>query len=115
MTARSRLAALAVVVAGAVAGLAIYTFAWRESGSHRTFPTASIIKGGHGYALQRGDVIRVPAAATRCEASREGGYPNLFCSRMSGGRYDVVFYKDSVLVWSSPDKAISYSWQVKPR
>jgi hypothetical protein len=48
------------------------------------------------YTLRTGDVIRDPLTATRCEASGEAGYPNLFCTRMSRGRYQVVFYEDSV-------------------
>jgi len=55
-----------------------------------------------------------PEAATRCEASSEGGAPNLFCTRVGGGRHQVVFYKDSVLVWplaAGPDgPPFAYRW-----
>ena len=43
--------------------------------------------------------MRVPAAATECEASGEGGRPNFFCTRMPEGRHQIIFYEDSVLVW----------------
>ncbi len=59
-------------------------------------------------------MIRVPAAATRCVASQEGGFPNLFCTRIPQGTYPFVFYRDSVVVWGpgGPDKeTASYPWQ----
>jgi hypothetical protein len=37
------------------------------------------------------------------EASGEAGYPNLFCTRTSRGRYQIVFYKDSVQVYDLQD------------
>jgi hypothetical protein len=55
------------------------------------------------YTLRRGDVARAPLAATRCEASGEGGSPNLFCTRMTHGRYQIVFYSDTVLVFDLLD------------
>jgi hypothetical protein len=66
------------------------------------------------YTLRQGDVVRAPGAATRCTASVEGGAKNLFCHRSPEGRYEVVFYKDSILVWKNgnPDKpAFSARWQ----
>jgi hypothetical protein len=58
-----------------------------------------------------GDVVDVPQAATRCVASAEGGSPNFFCERNPAGRYEVVFYKDSVLIWKGPEHAVAYHWQ----
>jgi hypothetical protein len=58
----------------------------------RTAPSTRV------YTVRGGDVVRVPAAATRCEASQEGGFSNFLCSREPEGRFQVVFYKDSVLV-----------------
>ena len=43
-------------------------------------------------------VVR-PAAGTRCEASGEGGVPNLYCTHVGRGRYSVVFYDETVLVY----------------
>lgn len=67
------------------------------------------------YTVQGGDEIRAPAAATRCLASQEGGFENLFCSRMPYGRFQVVFYEDSVVVWraGNPDGPV-YSVPWKP-
>ncbi len=97
------LVALAIVVAGAVGGFAVYTFGWRESGGHpqsrSTFVTTET--GRHRlYTIREGDVIRVPGAATQCEASGEAGIPNLFCTHTgSASRYEVVFWKDRVDVY----------------
>ena len=91
------LAALAIVVAGSIAAFAVYTFGWRDDGEDRNPQTAP--SGRHVYTLRQGDVIRVPAAATECEASGEAGKPNLFCVRTPRGRHQIILYEDSVLVW----------------
>ncbi len=64
------------------------------------------------YTMSEGDVARVPAAATRCEASREGGIPNLRCRRDPEGRYQVVFYEDTVYVFrvGDPDTPRVFRW-----
>jgi hypothetical protein len=101
------LAAFAVAVTGAVGGFAIYTFGWHQNGNHGR-------RASHVVTLRDGDVVVRPSAATRCEASGEGGRPNLFCTRLHGGRHQVIFYSDSVLVWPlerGPDgPPISYLW-----
>jgi len=65
------------------------------------------------YTVRTGDVVRAPLAATRCEASAEGGSPNLFCTRTPSGRYQVVFYKDTVLIYrvGDPDNARAVPWK----
>ena len=97
------LVALAIVVGGAVAAFTVYTFGWRESGSNRQPLTTSVTteKGRHRfYTIRQGDVIRVPATATQCEASGEAGIPNLFCTRTgSRARYQVVFWKNGVEIY----------------
>jgi len=90
------LAALGIVVAGAVVGFAIYTFGWHDD--HRSAAVNST-NGHRVYTLRGGDIVRRPNAGTQCVASVEGGFPNLFCTRIGGGRHQVIFYKDSVLVW----------------
>jgi hypothetical protein len=102
------LGALAIVAAAAVAGFAIYTFGWHEDSGPRK----------HVYTLRDGDVVLRPQAATRCETSGEGGSPNLFCTRIGGGRHQVIFYRDTVLVWPldcptcGPDGPVyTYRWQ----
>jgi hypothetical protein len=80
-----------------------------------TNPTqASARSEGHVYTLRQNDVVRAPGAATRCTASSEGGAKNLFCHRSPEGRYQVVFYTDSIIVWKNgnTDKpAWSARWQ----
>ena len=74
---------------------------------------ASATTSRHVYTGGQGDVFRVPAAATRCVVSQEGGFPNLVCDRIPRGRYTVVFYKDSFLVWriGKEDPVFSARWQ----
>jgi hypothetical protein len=75
---------------------------------------ASATPARHVYIGRLGDVLRVPAAATRCLVSAEGGFPDLFCSRIGGGRYTVSLFPDSILVWrnGNPDKpAFSARWK----
>ena len=111
------LAALSIVVAGAVAAFAVYTFGWREGGDAGQTRTATTRAGGRVYTLHQGDLVRVPEAATECQASQEGGHPNLFCTRIPRGRHQVIFYEDSVLVWplaGGPDgPPFSYAWEPK--
>jgi hypothetical protein len=98
-------AALAVVVAGIVGVFAVYTFGWKNDGGE---------SGAHVFTLREGDVIRVPAAATRCVAAQEAGFPNLFCTRTPRGKYQFVFYSDSVIVWGPggpDDETASYRWE----
>ncbi len=70
--------------------------------------------GNREFTLHQGDVIHVPEAATVCTAAAEGGMPNLFCERSPQGRYEFVFYRDSVTVWGpgGPDNPTAYyEWQ----
>jgi hypothetical protein len=86
------LAGLGIVVGGAVAAFAVYTFVWHDDdGSRRTTERDDRIR--HVYTLGQGDAVRVPAAA-RCEVSAEGGIPNLFCVHTGRTRYQVVLWKD---------------------
>jgi hypothetical protein len=66
------------------------------------------------YTLRTGDVVRAPLAATRCEASAEAGSPNLFCTRTPAGRYQVIFYEDSVLIYRAGDTDHPRSLPWKP-
>ena len=59
-------------------------------------------------------MVRALLAATRCEASGEAGFSDLFCTRSPEARYQVVFYKDSVEVFrvGDPDNAPrSFRWE----
>ena len=104
-------AALAIVVAGALGAFAVYTIAWRDDPE----PAEPVTRGARRvYVLRDGDVILRPEAATRCEASGEGGRPNLFCTRIERGAHQIIFYQDNVLVWPlarGPDgPPFSYDW-----
>jgi hypothetical protein len=68
----------------------------------------------HVWVGHQGDVLRVPAAATRCTVSVEGGSPDLFCSRIKRGRYTVTFFSDWIQVWRNghPESpAFSVRWK----
>jgi hypothetical protein len=118
------LAALAIIVAGAVGAFAVFTFGWHNRGATQASPpipvsTVTDVAGTHRvYTLRDGDVVLRPEAAVRCEASGEGGIPNLFCTRIGGGRHQVIFYSDDVLVWPldcracGPDGPVfTYRWE----
>jgi hypothetical protein len=102
------LAALAIVVAGAVAAFAVYVYGWRESESTvRTGPTAAGTST-RVYTGRLGDVFSVPAAAAECRVFQEGGFPTLYCVHRPTARYQVYFYKDRLQVWrnGNPDGPI---------
>jgi hypothetical protein len=51
------------------------------------------------YMLHPGDVVRDPRTGTRCEATEEGGVPNLRCTHTARGRYEAVFWNDELQVY----------------
>lgn len=85
------LAALVVLVAGTVGAFAVYTFGWRDDATDEPTPP-----GARVYTLSQGDRVRMPAVATECLATQEGGFPRLHCSRTSRGRYQVDIFADTV-------------------
>jgi hypothetical protein len=122
------LAALAIVVSGAVAAFAICTFGLDDSSTanggsapKRTDPFVKTVSDATGtyrvYTLRDGDYVRRSQAAVECLASQEGGFPNLFCLRIGGGRHSIVFYKDSVQVYGPDAEPLtpseSFDWQPK--
>lgn len=97
-----RLLIVAIIVVGTVGAFAIYTFGWRDDGSDRKNPQRSrTLAGTHVYVGHQGDVFKVPATATRCVVSQEGGFTNIVCTHMPRGRHQVYFYKDRIQVWRS--------------
>jgi hypothetical protein len=122
------LAALAIAVCGAVALFAVYTVGWRDSVT-RTITistterdpfvqTVKDVSGTHRvYTLRDGDYVRRPQAAVECQASQEGGFLNLHCLRIGGGRHTIVFYRDSVQVYGPDAEPLtptdSFDWQPK--
>jgi hypothetical protein len=107
-------AALIAVIAGAVGGFAIYTFGWRDEREPRDAFTLNA-RGQRVYVLSDGDVVVRREAATQCEASGEGGRPNLFCTRIRDGKHQIIFYRHTVLVWPldrGPDgPPFTFDWQ----
>jgi hypothetical protein len=96
--------AFATVVAVAVAGFAGYKIgrdgnAERRSRIDPSIRTVTDASAHRVITMRYGDIVRRPEAQTECLASGEGGFPNLFCTRIKGGRHEVIFYSDTVLVW----------------
>jgi hypothetical protein len=81
------------------------------SDSKRTVPARPAPPRPIVHTLRYGDVARRPPAAVSCQASGEAGRPNLFCTRIGGGRFEFVFYDDAVVVWTDPDHAQSFNWK----
>jgi len=71
------------------------------------------------YTLRSGDVVRDPRTGTRCEASGEGGLPNLYCTHTARGRHAAVFWDDELQVYgpgSGPmEPTYSFKWWSKRR
>jgi hypothetical protein len=107
-------AAVAVAVVAAGGGYAL----GRRDGAGASPARPPAPRHQRVIVLRDGDVVVRREAATRCEASAEGGFANLFCSRIGGGRHQVIFYSDSVLVWPldcrgcGPDATpFAYRWE----
>jgi hypothetical protein len=64
----------------------------------------------HIYTGRVNDVFRVPGAALRCEVGQEGGAINTSCGHVpyAQARYQVVFYKNNLLVFrlGNPDRPV---------
>jgi hypothetical protein len=115
------LAALALLAVGLVAGFAISSLFSGESNSNRQNGVGRPFTDEAGthyvYTLREGDIALRPQAGARCAAESEGGSPNLFCTRIGGGRHQIILYKDDVLVWPldcpacGPDGPVyTYHW-----
>jgi hypothetical protein len=91
------LAALAIVVAGAVAALALVTF------GQDAVTTQEQPAGPREFVLRQGDRVVMPAAATECEATHEANIPRLFCTRTGASRYQVIINRDVVQVYDLED------------
>ncbi len=114
------LAALALVGVGFVTGFAGNSLVSDEANPTRdgTGKAFTDETGTHYvYTLSDGDIVFRHSAGARCAASGEAGTPNLFCTRIGGGRHQVIFYNDDVLVWPldcpacGPDGPVyTYRW-----
>jgi hypothetical protein len=107
------LAAIGVFAAGVAAALlTVSALGWPERRAATEVTTEQ-----RTYTLRDGDVAIRAEAATRCEASAEGGLSNLFCTRIPAGRHQIILYADCALVWPlarGPDgPPITYGWDPK--
>src|SRR5437870_11929954 len=93
--AEQKLAVGAGIALGVAVTLGVLAVARQGGGGdkRRQPVTAGANPRRHVYTIRWGDVIRVPGAGTRCEASGGGGVPNLFCSRPFAGRYQVFVWE----------------------
>jgi hypothetical protein len=70
----------------------------------------------HVYTGRLNDVFRVPGASLRCEVGQEAAALNVSCEHVpyARARYEVVFYKDNILVYrlGHPDTPV---WTAKGR
>ena len=80
----------------------------------RPAPTHQVI-----YTMRWGDVVRDPRTGTRCEATGEGGVPNLYCTHTARGRYGAVFWDDALQLYgpgSGPfEPSHSFRWWARLR
>jgi hypothetical protein len=105
------LVAFVSVIVGAVTAFAIYTFGWHKSspeaqGKPAARPGGLVPKRFTGmigserlYTIRYGDVVRYPGTKTLCQATAEGGVPQLFCIHSRRSRFQVVFNDFGVSVY----------------
>jgi hypothetical protein len=84
--------AVAIAAAAAAAAFAVYTFGFHEERRHHRTTTRAHTP--HVYTLRAGDVVRVPAAAARCEVTGEAGIPNFYCTHTGRTGSQVFLWKD---------------------
>jgi hypothetical protein len=87
------LAALGIVVAGAVAGFAGYTFGWRDGGGRQRDSASVSVRGRQVFTVRQGDTVNVPARLPAArQATTEGSRtssalaPTAVGTRWSSGR-----------------------------
>ena len=93
------------VLAGSV-GAAF--FAGQSSGT-----TAAHASATRAYSLRVGDKVTVPAIRQTCSVFREGGAPELFCTRPRSPHHQVTIFRDRIQVWraGNPDGP---AWSGRP-
>jgi hypothetical protein len=67
---------------------------------------AASASGGSVFIAAQGDVIRIPRIRTRCVVSGEAGRPDMLCDHTPRGRYELVLFRDALLVYrnGNPDE-----------
>jgi hypothetical protein len=69
-----------------------------------------------GHVIDRlrwGDLVRDPRTGTRCQATGEGGIPNLYCTHTARGRYEAVFWDDELQVYGPGSKEMTPTYSFK--
>jgi hypothetical protein len=103
--------ALGVVLSLAVVFVLVLVGAKDSKTNTRARPAA---RGRVIYMLHWGDVVSDARTGTRCEATGEGGVPNLSCTHTARGRYVAVFWNDELQVYgpgSGPfEPTYSFKW-----
>jgi hypothetical protein len=107
--------------AGAVLTLAVVAVlvAFGASDEKSGGPAHPAPRGRVIYTLRSGDVVRDPRTGTRCEATSDGGIPNLFCTHTARGLHEAVFWSDELQVYgpgSQPmEPTYSFKWWAQTR
>ena len=115
---------LAMVLAGAILAIGAYAVGRHDREPRPQHGLAKAFSDETGrhyvYTLRDGDIALRPEAGARCLASGEAGRRNLFCTRIGGGRHQIIFYRDDILVWPldcpacGPDGPVyTYRWAEK--
>ena len=102
-----------IAVATLATALATAFLTGRATATHRADPPRVALPGHRNLRLRPGDEITIPVVAQTCVVSGEGGAPDFVCARGRDPRHQVVFFIDSVAVWTAgnPDKP---AWSGKP-
>jgi hypothetical protein len=103
--------AIGAVLTLAVVG-ALVLLGARDSKTER--PARPAAQSRTIYTLRWGDVVRDPRTGTRCEATGEGGIPELYCRHRAKSRYAVVFWNDELQVYGPGSQVMlpshSFKW-----
>ena len=78
-------------------------FLGRLTHSATAAPAKTTARGGDVFTAAFRDVVRIPSIQTRCVVSEEAGFPNLLCDHSPRGRYELVLFRDSLLVYRNGD------------
>jgi hypothetical protein len=103
--------AMGVVLTLAVVATLVLLSAGNEEKT--STPARPAPRGDVIYTLRWGDVIRDPRTGTRCEATGEGGIPNLYCTHTARGRYEAVFWNDELQVYGPGSKEMTPTYSFK--
>jgi hypothetical protein len=99
--------AFGVVLSVAIGAALLLVGVGRDSKT--STPARPAPRGKVVYTLRWGDVVRDPRTGTRCEATGEGGLPNLYCTHTVRGRYAAVFWNDELTLYGPGSEPLTPS------